>query len=260
MKIVTNFIPPSQSTPFNPAKAIDLGPGETGEIIMNGMGGESFGVRRLLPYAKNMDAIFVSARLNEDLYLFRDLQLSVVHNLFRSTQGLLAPFIIQKSNSLVFELKNTAAVQQTVNIEIVGYDHYSLSKLQSIYQDIDTPMPQPRFLYGRGVLAAGVVNTDLGVKSKSVDVEARRLAMSCDKPGDVTVSMKIYNTTIRNEVFIEQINDEFHRAQANVPFIVGSNVPFQVYASNKGAEQANVSFLCEAYVVQPDANAKLTEA
>ena len=250
MKIVKNFIPPKESTPFNPAKSVEIAPGASGEIIMNGMGGESFGVKRMLPYAKNMDKIFVSTRLNEDLYLFRDIQLSAVHKLFKSTQGLLAPFIIQKSNSLVFELKNTDPAQQTVNIEIVGYDHYALSKLQAIYRQIDAPMPQPRFLYGQATLVAGAVNSDMGVKSKSFDVEARRLAMSSDRPGDVTVSMKIYNTTIRNEVYIEQISDEFGQSYANVPFIVGSNVPFQVYASNKGASLANVSFLCEAYAVQ----------
>ena len=248
MKIVTHFIPPKQSTPFNPAKSVEVSAGGTGEIIMNGMGGESFGVKRILPYARDMNTIFVSARLNQDLYLFRDLQLSVVHQLFKSTQGLLAPFIIQKSNSLVFELKNTDPATQTVNIQVVGYDHYGLSKLQSIYSGLGVPMPQPRFLYGQVALPPGAINSDMGVKAKSVDVEARRLAMSSDKTGAVTASLKIYNTTIRNEVYIEQINDEFGQFYANVPFIVGSNVPFQVYASNKGASQANVSFLCETYV------------
>lgn len=248
MKIVTNFIPPKQSTPFNPAKSVDIPAGGTGEIIMNGMGGESFGVKRILPYAPNMNSIFVSARLNQDLYLFRDLQLSVIRQLFKSTQGLLAPFIIQKSNSLVFELKNTDPATQTVNIQVVGYDHYGLSKLQSIYGELGSPMPQPRFLYGQVTLPAGAVNTDMGVKAKSVDVEARRLAMSSDKPGAVTASLKIYNTTIRNEIYIEQINDEFGQFYANVPFIVGSNVPFQVYVSNRAATQATVSFLCETYV------------
>ena len=258
MKIVKNFIPPTESTPFNPAKSIELAAGGSGEIIMNGMGGESFGVRRILPYAQNMDTIFVSARLNEDLYLFRNLQLSVLHQLFKSTEGLLAPFIIQKSNSLIFELNNTGGIPQTVNIQVVGYDHFGLSKLQTIYREINAPLPQPRFLYGQASLAAGAVNIDMGVKTKSIDVEVRRLAMSCDRPGAVTVSMKIYNTTVRNEVFIEQINDEFGRLYANVPFIVGSNVPFQVYASNKGATQANVSFLCESYVA-PGQNSNETE-
>lgn len=259
MKIVTNFIPPKESTPFNPAKSIVLEAGASGQITMNGMGGESFGVRRILPYAPNMDAIFVSARLNEDLYLFRDLQLSVVRSLFKSTQGLLGPFIIQKNNSLVFELTNAGLVQQTVNIEVIGYDHFGLSKLQSIYNEINAPLPQPRFLYGQAGLPAGAVNSDLGVKAKSIDVEVRRLAVSSDRPGDITLSMKIYNTTVRNEVFVEQLNDEFSRFYANVPFIVGSNVPFQVYASNRGATQANVSFLCEAYVAT-DANPTTLEA
>ena len=250
MKIVKNFIPPTESTPFNPAKAIEIPAGGSGHIMMNGMGGESFGVRKILPYALDMNKVFVSARLNEDLYLFRDLQLSVVHRLFQHIDGLLAPFIIQKSNSLVFELTNTHNAAQTVNIQLVGYDHYSLTKLINIYADIGSPMPQPRFLYGQATLAPGAVNIDMGVKAKSIDVEARRLAMSSDRPGDITASLKVYNTTIRNEVFLEQINDEFGQFYANVPFIIGSNMPFQVYASNKGAQQASVSFLCESYVVQ----------
>lgn len=255
MKIVKNFLPPPQSTPFNPAKSVELEAGQSGVIIMNGMGGESFGVRRILPYASDMDAVFVSARLNEDLYLFRDLQLSVVHRLFKSTEGLLAPFIIQKSNSLAFELINRSSTSQIVNIQVVGYDHFGLSKLQAIYSEIGASMPQPLFLYGQASIAAGAINTDMGVKSKSVDVEVRRLAMSSDRPGAVTVSIKIYNTTVRNELFIEQLNDEFGRFYANVPFIVGSNVPFQVYASNNGDAENNVSFLCEAYVAgEPESN------
>jgi hypothetical protein len=250
MKIVKNFIPPTESTPFNPAKSVDLPAGASGHIIMNGMGGESFGVRRILPYSPNMDKVLVSARLNEDLYLFRDLQLSVIHRLFQRIDGLLAPFIIQKSNSLVFELSNTHSSPQTVNIQLIGYDHFSMAKLLSIYEDIGSSMPQPRFLYGRATLASGAVNIDMGVKAKSIDVEARRLAMSSDRPGDITASLKVYNTTIRNEVFVEQLNDEFSQFYANVPFIVGSNMPFQVYASNRGTSQANVSFLCEAYAVQ----------
>lgn len=250
MKIVKNFIPPTESTPFNPAKAVEIPAGGSGHIIMNGMGGESFGVRKILPYASNMDKVFVSARLNEDLYLFRDLQLSVVHRLFQRIDGLLAPFIIQKSNSLVFELTNTHNSAQTINIQLVGYDHYSLTKLINIYKEISSPMPQPRFLYGHTTLASGAFNIDMSVKAKSIDVEARRLAMSSDRPGDITASLKVYNTTIRNEVYLEQLNDEFGQFYANVPFIIGSNMPFQVYASNKGPSEANVSFLCEAYVVQ----------
>src|SRR6056297_2248041 len=119
MKIVKNFIPPTESTPFNPAKAIEIPAGGSGNIMMNGMGGESFGVRKILPYAADMNKVLVSARLNEDLYLFRDLQLSVVHRLFQQIDGLLAPFIIQKSNSLVFELTNTHNAPQTVNIQLV---------------------------------------------------------------------------------------------------------------------------------------------
>lgn len=252
MRIIKNFLPPKQSSPYNPAKSIELEAISKGQIIMNGMGGESFGIRRILPYCEDMSKIMVSARLNEDLYMFRDIQLSVVHTLFKSIDGLFAPFVIQKNNSVVFELENKAMTPQTVNIQLIGYDQYGMSKLRAAYDQIGGTMPVPRFLYGHSSVQAGAINTDLGVKSKSVDVEVRRMAMSSDRPGGITASMKVYNTTVRNELFVDQINDEFDGKYANVPFIVGANVPFDVYASNTGSQNAEVSFLCECYVAQDE--------
>ncbi len=251
MRIIKNFLPPKESSPYNPAKSLELAAGATGEIIMNGMGGESFGVRRILPYSQDMNKIMVSARLNEDLYMFRGVQLSVVHTLFKSIDGLLAPFIIQKNNNMVFELENKAAAPQTVNIQLIGYDQYAMSRFQRAYEQIGAPIPAPRFLYGHASVPAGGINADLGVKSKSVDVEVRRIAMSSDRIG-ITTSMKVYNTTVRSELFIDQINDEFDGKYANVPFIVGANVPFDVYATNQNGQAAAVSFLCECYVVQAE--------
>jgi hypothetical protein len=259
MKVIRNFLPPSDSSPYNPAKSVQVAPGEHGEIRMNGMGGESFGVRRILPYSQDMNKIMVSARLNEDTYLFRGVQLAVVYELFRSISGLYAPFIIQKNNSIVFELENTDSSGQLVNIQLVGYDQYAMGKLKRAYQQIGAQMPVPRFLYGHASVAAGQVNADLGVKSKSVDVEVRRMAMSSDRPENITASMKVYNTSIRNELFIQQLNDEFDGQYANVPFIVGANVPFDVFASNANSQPAEVSFLCESYVGQDASSKPLTE-
>ncbi|MAL19400.1 MAG: hypothetical protein CL670_04435 [Balneola sp.] len=248
MKILSNFLPPKESSAYNPAKSVEVQPGATAHLTMNGMGGERYGIRKILPFSANMNAILISARLNEDLYLFRGVQLSVVHNLFKSIDGLFAPFIIQKNNHIVFELTNTGAVKQTVNIQIVGYDQFALAKLSAAYQEIGASVPVPRFLYGHSTVPAGGLNIDLGVKSKSVDVQVRRMAMSSNQPGAITASMKVYNTTVRDEVFLEQVNDEFNDKYINVPFVVGSNVPFDVYASNYGAQPAEVSFLCESYV------------
>ena len=247
MKIIKNFKPPNGASAYNPAKHMVLDAGETGEMVMNGMGGDTFGINRILPYAKHMDEITISARLNEDYYIFRDVSLRCVYNLFKSIDKLLAPFIIQQNNHIVFELTNNHAQSQAVNIQLIGYDHATLAKLQDAYSDIGETIPVPRFLYGRAQLPAGAVG-DLGVKSKSIDVQARRMAMSSTVEDEVTVSMRIYNTTIRSEMFVEQVNYEFDGLYANVPFIIGSNVPFAVNANNRSDSPANVSFLCEAYV------------
>lgn len=248
MKIIRNFIPPRESTPYNPSKSVSLAAEGTGEIKMNGMGGDVFGIRRILPFAPEMNKIKVSARLNEDLYIFRDVLLSTVHTLFKSIDGLFAPFVIQKNNHIVFELENLATSSQAVNIQIIGYDQFAMSNLRQAYDRLGSAMPTPRFLYGHATVQAGAVNVDLGVRSKSMDVEVRRIAMSADSNEDsIMSSMRVYNNTIRKDVFIRQVNDEFDGAYANVPFIVGSNVPFTIYASNTAASAVQVSFLCESY-------------
>jgi len=252
MRIITNFLPPKESSPYNPAKNVHLDGNQAGQLIMNGMGGESFGVRRILPYSPDMDNILVSARLNDDLYIFRDIQLSVVHTLFKSIDGLFAPFVIQKNNTLVFELVNLGASAQTVSIQLIGFDQHAMSKLQAAYAQIGAPMPVPRFLYGHTMVPVNGVNMNLGVKSKSVDVNVRRMAMASDRSGEIMASMRVYNTTVRSELYIDQINDEFDGRYANVPFIVGANVPFDVFASNRSGQVARVSFLSECYVVQHD--------
>lgn len=251
MKIIRNFVAPKDSSPFNPSKTIMVDAQDKGEIVLNGLGGDVFGISKILPYAPQMDQILVSARLNEDLYLFRNILLSVVHTLFKSIDGLYAPFVIQKNNAIVFELENMAETEQSVNIQLIGPDQYGMSKLEQAYRQIGSDMPVPRFLYGHATVLGGSVNTDLGVKSKSMDVEVRRMAMKANQFEDrIMSSIRVYNNTVRKDVFIGQINDEFDGHYANVPFIVGSNMPFLVYATNLAGADAEVSFLCESYEAQ----------
>jgi hypothetical protein len=248
MKIIRNFIPPKDSTPYNPAQMVVIGSGDSRDITLSGMGGGMFGVKKILPYAKDMSKIRVSVRVNEDLYLFRDILLSTVHTLFKSIDGLHAPFIIQKNHRIVFELENVGDEEQAVNIQIIGYDGSALTKLRQAYQDAGEPMPVPRFLYGHSTVPANATNVDLGVKSKSNDVVVHRMAMGSDKPdGSILSTIQVYSNTVRRDVFISQLNDEFDGGYANVPFVVGSNVPFTIFASNLTEEDAEVSFLCESY-------------
>ena len=251
MRIITNFLPPKESSPYNPAKSVCFWKAASRAIVMNGMGGESYGIRRILPYSQDMDKILVSARLNDDLYIFRDIQLSVVHTLFKSIDGLFAPFVIQKNNTIVFELDKYGRYHS--NGQHPAYRLRSACDGSNFcrLQQIGAPMPVPRFLYGHAIVPFNGINMNLGVKSKSVDVEVRRMAMAVIR-SDIIASMKVYNTTVRNELYIDQINDEFDGRYANVPFIVGANVPFDVVASNRGGQPARVSFLSECYVVQQD--------
>jgi hypothetical protein len=64
MKIISNFLPPKESSAYNPAKSVEVQPGATAHLTMNGMGGERYGIRKILPFSANMNTILISARLN----------------------------------------------------------------------------------------------------------------------------------------------------------------------------------------------------
>ncbi len=246
---IKNFTPPPDAAPYNPAKTITVPAGGTADMELQGRGSDVFGITRMLPYCSDFNAIEVRAELNNERIIFSDIQLSVLRQLFRSGQ-LLAPYIIQQNNDLGFTFTNTSGSDIDVNMQLLGYDGPSLRKLIRLYEKQAVAMPKPVFLYAKAEIPSFATKQPVDIPSKSVDVELHRAAVRTDSDPDMSVSLETYNETIKNGVFVQQLNDEFSNGRrALVPIEIGKNVPFSLKATNRNADPQTLSFLGEAYVI-----------
>ena len=247
---IKNFTPPGNASPYNPAKTVTVPAGGEAEIKLKGRSADVFGLTRILPYCSDFNGIEIEARLNNERILFEPVQLSAVRELFVDSE-LLAPLIIQKNNDLRFTLTNTTAAAIDTNIELLGYDGPSLRKLVGMYDDKGIEMPTPVFLFAKEEIAAGAANQGVAIPSKSVDLELLRAAIRTDSDDDMTVSLEIYNETVKNSVFVQQFNDEFSNGRRSfVPIEVGKNVPVTLNASNANVAAQTLSFFGEGYVYE----------
>jgi hypothetical protein len=247
IQTINEFEPPQNASPYNPAKTVTVPANDEAEITLKGRSANAFGFNRILPWCADMDAIEIKAELNEDRTIFKPVQLSVVRELFHN-HSLLAPYIIKKHNDLRFTLTNPTGTDIDVNIQVLGYDAPALQKLVNDYKAAGLKMPRPAFLYGKGEVPANSSNHPIEVPTKSKDVDLIKAAIKSGSDKDIRVSLEVYNETIKNRVFIQQLNDEYEAGRSMVPIPVGRNVPFTVKASNTNANPQTLSFLGEAYV------------
>jgi hypothetical protein len=249
IKTIKNFIPPKDASPFNPAKKVTVEANSTTYLTLKGRNADVFGIRRMLPFCSDMNAITVKATLNHERILFSGISLAAIHQLFKDGE-LLAPYIIQKNNDLLFELTNTSGTDLDVNMELLGYDGPSLRKLVQLYNQSSFDMPTPVFLFGSDSIPSKASNHYIEIPTKSMTVDLQRAAITSTKDESISISLLIANEVIKNEVFIEQFNDEFRNGQRlMVPITIGAGKNFNLTASN--SDQANdqqISFLGESYI------------
>ncbi|WP_409029447.1 hypothetical protein [Gracilimonas sediminicola] len=250
---IKNFTPPADSYPYNPSKKVTVPGNDSVVLSLKGRGANAFGFNRILPFGSDLSVIEASFTLNEDYNLIKadtPIQLSAIRQLFLR-KSLLAPFIIQQNNELLVTLTNTSGTDQEVNIALLGYDTPALNKLIAAYDEKGIKRPTPVFLYAKGEVAADSANVSIPISTKSVDVEIVRAAIKTDDDPDMSVTLQYFNEAIKNQVFVQQFNDEYEDAYSIVPIRVGGNSPLRLLASNTDQANANtLSFIGEAYVIE----------
>jgi hypothetical protein len=246
---ITHITPAGDARPYNPAKTVTVAAGGSYDLTLQGRAADVFGINRILPWCSDMNAVTITARINHERMLFEDVRLPVIRELFKAGK-LKAPFIIQKNNELTLTLNNTSASDLAVNIELLGYDGPNLRKLVSMYKQQDFPMPTPVFLYGSGTVNANAANQRINIPTKSKDVVLERMALHTSSDEYIHVSLQVYNETIKNDVFVNQLNDEYSNGhRALVPIKIKKSVPFTLAASNVDSADHWLSYMGEAYVL-----------
>jgi hypothetical protein len=247
---ITNLPVPKNSTPYTPAKYVNVPNGGTAEMEFTGRSGATFGFNRILPGGQNLNDLTVTAELNEDWTLFKDIKLSVLRDHFKS-KALLAPFIIQENNTLRLTISNPLGSDKKASVQLLGYDAPYLKRLINAYSNKGYSMPKPVFLHANDEIGASAKAQAVDIKTKAVDVRMVRATIKTDSDDDILVTVQIYNESVKNKVFIQQFNDEFESNYANVPFVIGKAVPLSLITENLDSSKHDLCFLGESYVMNP---------
>lgn len=245
---IKNFVPPPDSVPYNPSKKINVPAGNSVEIALQGRGANAFGITRIIPYGSDLSVIEANFSIGDEYIVMKEIQLSVVRQLFLQS-SLRSPLIIEKNNTLYVTLTNTSGTDQEVNVELIGYDTPALNKLIGDYEKAGIKMPVPIFLFAKGEVLASANNQLVNIPTKSSDIDLVRMAAKSDNDPDITLTLQLKNEAVKNQVFIQQLNDEFLTGPSLVPLRVGKNSAFAFKASNSdGVNDRTVSFLGEGYI------------
>lgn len=248
--VIKDFNPPSKATPFNPAKTVTVPAGGSETFSLTGQGNKVYGFNRILPYCDKPAQVTIKALLNNESVIFQDIQLSVLREYFAAGKAA-APFVIQRNNTLDITLTNHAGNDQPVNVELLGYAKDSLVALHEAYQSRGLEMPTPIFFYGKGNIQSGIPNQQIDVPSKSVDAELVRAAVKSTADEDLRVTLKKFNETVKNDVFVQQFNDEYSLGKpSKIALNIGANDPFSVTVNSNSGQTEMLSFFAEAYEIQ----------
>lgn len=245
---IKNFIPPQDSFPYNPSKRVKIPANDKISFELEGRGANSFGITRIIPGGANLSSIKADLVLNNEYHILKDAHLSTIKQLFKS-KSLLAPYIIQQNNTLEVTLYNPTGNAESVNIQLNGLDTPALNKLVGEYESKGLKMPVPMFLYASDEIDAGAIGQSVDIKTKSVDLNLVRMAVGTSNDVDISLSLKSFNESIKNEVYVDQINDEYESDYSSPPIKVGKNTPFSLLVSNDNLGSARqLSFIGETYV------------
>lgn len=247
---ITKLPVPKNSTPYTPAKYANVPNGGTAVMEFTGRSGATFGFDRILPGGQSLNDLTVTAQLNEDWTLFKDIKMSVLRDHFKS-KSLLAPFVIQENNTLRLTISNDTGSDKKASVQILGYDAPYLAKLINAYSQKGFSMPKPVFLHANEEIDANATAHSVDVKTKAVDVRMVRATIRTDSDPNLLVTVQVYNESVKNKVFIQQFNDEYESKYANVPFVIGKAVPLSLIVQNLDSSAHDLCFLGESYVMNP---------
>lgn len=239
---------------YTPAQLVTLAAGASQDITFTGLNGNRYGLNRMLFGGANLENIQVTAKLNKGRQtIIEDVQAAALRQLFlnRSLRG---AFVIDPGTQLEITLTNNGAASQTVNAEIAGYTEEHLKYMEQQYSCKQLPFPKPYLVYGSDTVPAGNPSYRISMVLPAFPIRLYRMAVSSDSPGNLTATVDMSTgkskTTVKPEVFIDQINDEFNTMDIIKPVDLEASVPFEFYLKNlDGANDHTFSFVAECYQV-----------
>lgn len=237
---------------YTPSKTVTLAAGADKTINFTGLNSRRYGVNRILPGGSSLtDVVATVSFKNGDNTKFKEVHLQTLRNLFlnRSLRG---AFEIEDSTKMQVKLKNYGGAENTVNVELIGYDNEHLQKKQDQYKENGKQFPKPEFVYiPRTQVAADANEVRLSVDLPAYKLRLYRIALGTEDTGDnLRVSMKQDQVRIKPEVYLDQINDEYRSMDIILPQTLQAHTPFELFVTNEDAANPyHISMLAECYKI-----------
>lgn len=238
---------------YSPAEAATIAAGDTATLVYRGRGGAPFAFDAM-QIGGAYEGLTATATTNSGRQVhFRDVHLSALRNLFlhRRLKGLLE---IAANNEMALEITNRRSAEATVNVKLSGYNGPErIEEQKACLRKTYGYVPEPVLLSGFATLEAGAENQRVEIGGRTFPVKFRRYMIGAANDaaaatGSIRVALKVYEDTVREEVFATQVRDEFLIQEANRPYVLDPKVTMDLVASS--GDQANaldVSAVFEAY-------------
>lgn len=237
-----------------PAKTFELAAsGSAGDSVTHqygGYGSEKYGFNRLVIGATDFKNIMCKITMNEgESVIVDNIHLYALRHLFLH-YSLLSPFIIENNRKMEITLTNMSNEPQRANIQMTGMREQLLNQWIESNHRSGKKILKPVLLHGNAELAPLSNRMPVAFKRRQFDVKYHRLviASSADDFNDITASLYRYQELLKNDMFINQYNDEFLSMRALVEYEISSNVPVELHLSNLNSSDTHtVSFIAEGY-------------
>ncbi|MCH8567620.1 MAG: hypothetical protein LAT67_05125 [Balneolales bacterium] len=235
-------------TNYTPSQNFIVPPGGTITKQFYPRTGNQYGFNRILVGATNTTALFMSAEINNETTIFRDVHVETVRRLFRS-RTLESPFIIKASRSLSITITNVSNQEQEVTVQLAGFDDWLLKRWVEDRKNQGQRILTPAFFYGKAEVGATERGKLLNLPPRSENMIVTRMQLASNGDADIRVSLREYSSDLKQNLFLEQLNDEFDLKTALVPYRIKANWPLELVFDNRHPTQSRtVSALLEAYV------------
>lgn len=237
---------------YTPSKTVTIAAGDEKTVKFIGLNSRRYGVNRILPGGDSLTEVTATVKFNNGRDTkFEDIHLQTLRNLFlnRSLRG---AFEIKDSTEMLVTLKNNGDGDNTVNLQLIGYDNAHLQKKQDQYSDNGRKFPQPEFVYiPRTEVSAGATQERIQVDLPAYKLRLYRLAIGTEDTGDnLLVSIKQDQVRIKPEVYLNQINDEFSNMDIILPQTLQAHTPLDLFVTNNdGVNPHHISLLAECYKI-----------
>lgn len=243
--------PPANSVPFTPAENYELAAGASETLEFRGLNRQRYGFDRIVPYANLPAHVTLTAELNNEKILFRNVNVLALTRLFLH-RHLIFPWVIRSANVLRVTVTNTHPTDTAIgSVMLNGVDEPYLAKMEAAYQDAGIPTPSARLLYGNATIPAQANDFAVNVEQPANDVLFRSMAIGTTSDSDILVKMEIWTEKMKDLVFAEQINNEYSSLRSRVNFKLSQNTPFTLKTTNLNAtDSVKFTYIAEAYDVE----------